>query len=192
MPVAELAEYQTTIARNLRATYHDVPVETEWRSQFDNNTYSPRVDIAVGPFAIEHGVSFTDDYDNLMRASRHFIECLIGHHLRNIGNQTGLGPGPAVYNNLFNHLVTKNLNARCFMAIEIENRVSRKHLMGSAINASALGRIGIAVGWTDEKLRAFVRLHRYFSYLYDVKQNIFDTSNLLIVSKNQFRQASET
>jgi len=26
--------------------------------------------------------------------------------------------------------------------------------MGSAINAAALGRIGIAVAWTDEKLRA--------------------------------------
>ena len=29
----------------------------------------------------------------------------------------------------------------------IENRVSRKHLMDGAINASALGRIGVVLPW---------------------------------------------
>ncbi|WP_339218583.1 hypothetical protein [Paenibacillus sp. FSL W7-1332] len=44
------------------------------------------------------------------------------------------------------------------MAIEIEHLVSRKHLMGGAINASALGRFGVVIPWSEEKLRAFIKI----------------------------------
>ena len=171
MPSDDLVEYQGIIAQNLRDIYPNVPVEIEWASTFDNNMYSPRVDIAVGPFAVERDVRFTEDYDNLMRGSRDFVHRLIRHHLRNVKGLDNQAPVDVVQrylDDLFAHLTQKNQNARCFLAIEIENQVTRKHLMGSAINAAALGRIGLAVPWTDEKLRAFVRLQRYFDYIYGI------------------------
>ena len=194
MPSPELVEYQGTISQNLRDIYPNVPVELEWASTFDNNMYSPRVDIAVGPFALEHDMRLTEDYDHLMNDSRDFVHRLIRHHLRNVeglDDQAPVGEVQRHLDKIFEHLTQKNQNARCFLAIEIENQVTRKHLMGSAINAAALGRIGIAVAWTDEKLRAFVRLHRYFNFIYDVKNNTFDISNLLIVSSRQLQIASE-
>ena len=44
--------------------------------------------------------------------------------------------------------------------------------MGGAINAAALGRIGIVVAWTDEKLIVFVKLKEYLDYLAGVKHQI--------------------
>ncbi|MBT2289152.1 hypothetical protein J7E73_08400 [Paenibacillus albidus] len=75
------------------------------------------------------------------------------------------------------------------MAIEIENFVSHKHIMGGAINASALGRIGVVMPWSQEKLRLFVRFVRYLHYLRYARKNTFDTSNLLIVTKDQMETA---
>jgi len=85
----------------------------------------------------------------------------------------------------FEHVCMRNQNARCFMAFEIENEVSRKHLMGGAINAAALGRVGLAIAWNPEKLRAFVRMRSYLLFLSAVGKNTFDPSNLLILSKDQ-------
>jgi hypothetical protein len=87
------------------------------------------------------------------------------------------------------HALALNHNARCFLGIEIENAVSRKHLMGGAINASALGRLGIAVGWTDARVKSFGRLWKYLDFLSRVGKNSFDTSNLLIVSDVQLSAA---
>lgn len=83
----------------------------------------------------------------------------------------------------------RNRNARCFLAIEIENKVSRKHLMGGAINAAAPGRAGLAVGWSDQMVRAFVKLRAYLLYLARVGKNTFDPFNLLIVNRIQLAAA---
>ncbi len=61
--------------------------------------------------------------------------------------------------------------------------------MGGAINASALGRFGIVIPWSAEKLRAFIKLVRYLHYLRRAEKNTFDTSNLLIVTKEQMDTA---
>ena len=57
--------------------------------------------------------------------------------------------------------------------------------MGDAVNAAALGKVGIAVGWTPETFRAFLNLKRYFEYLGSVGKNTFNLGNLLIVDKDQ-------
>jgi hypothetical protein len=84
-----------------------------------------------------------------------------------------------------------NPNARCFMAIEVENRVSRKHLMGGAINAAALGRVGIVVGWSTEKMRALVRTRAYLQYLGFVGKQTFQTGNLLIMTPDDLEHCIE-
>jgi hypothetical protein len=61
--------------------------------------------------------------------------------------------------------------------------------MGGAINAAALGRIGIAVGWTPDKVRAFVKLRSYLLYLARVGKNTFNPINLLVLSRQQLSGA---
>jgi hypothetical protein len=192
--MSEVSEYQSEIAGMLRHIYKDVEVKKEWSSAFGTGLYSPRVDIAVGPFAITQ--RFIEPYNRLMASSRPFILDLIRHHLINTRQITEEDvqdyPEIAEENRLFERLLRKNSNARCLMVIEIENTTSRKHLMGGAINAAALGRIGIAVAWNPDKLRAFTNLKRYLDYLARIGKNTFDTSNLLILDRGQLKQAAQT
>lgn len=146
------------------------------------NVYSPIIDVAVGPFAEtrQHG----PDFDALLDASRGFILDLIRAHRQNVGAATD-----STEDGNFDVLRQRNWNARCLLAIEIENRVSRKHLMGGAINAAALGRVGLAVAWSDENLRAFVRLERYLNFLQERGKPTFPASNLIILTKDQLTRA---
>jgi hypothetical protein len=194
MPSVAIVEYQRVIAQGLQSIYCGVPVETEWATVFGNSIYSPRIDAAVGPFATEPGIRFIEEYNALMETSQGFVRRLIRYHALNIGLIDDQTPDDVVQQNVqeaFHRLIRINQNARCFLAIEIENQGSRKHLMGGAINAAALGRIGIAVAWTDEMLTAFIRLRKYFDYLSDVKSHTIYAPNLLILNKSQFQQALE-
>jgi len=127
-----------------------------------------------------------------MFSSAQFIAQLSRYHLINmavIGDDFQEEEFNNHINGVMENLWHRNQNARCLIAIEIENEVSRKHLMGGAINAAALGRIGIAVAWTDGKLRAFTNMKRYLDYLASVHKNTFDTANLVILSTDQLIQA---
>lgn len=179
----QVKEYQNQLCDGLHRIYPSVEIIPEWPSmQNEMGTYSPRLDVAVGPFAIE-GI-YIDEYNLLMDQSRPFITRLVKYHRENTkvidGEKCQLA---------FNTLKYKNQNARCLLAIEIENRVSRKHLIGGAVNASALGRIGVIIAWTPRMLKAAVKLRRYLAFLSNVGKNTFDTTNLLILDKEQFLQA---
>lgn len=187
MPSPEVKEYQNLIKELLSKIYPRVPVQTEWSAMSDENgrrkdMYSPQLDIAVGPFAINERLE--RQYNDMMDSSRKFIEEIIRIYIQNIKSLTNSGATLS-----FDNLKYKNHNARCLLAIEIENKVSRKHLIGSAVNASALGRIGIVVAWTHDKLKAFVRLREYLQFLGSVGKNTFDTTNLLILDEDQLQQA---
>lgn len=179
-------EYQNTLCGELSRIYPTIEVVAEWRSMKDEmGIYSPRVDVAVGPFATQG--TCIEQYDQLMDDSQNFINKLLNYHLMNIDV---FDPEP-------NHLTldilkNKNSNARCLLAIEIENSGSRKHIIGDAVNASALGRVGIFIAWTPEKLRAAVKMRRYLQFLKRVGKNTFNTTNLLILDKHQFLQAVQS
>jgi hypothetical protein len=177
-------DYQTYITDLLRTYFRDSQLDVipEWRTEFDQGLYSPRVDIAVGPFAIEDGVHLGDEFTNLFFRYEDLVRDLISFHLQNV--RTVLDSGE-----VFENLLETNFNARCFIAIEIEKSGSRKHLMGDAVNASALGRVGIALGWNENRLRAFLNLRRYFLYLARVKKNTFNLANLLILHQEQLLEA---
>ncbi|MBV9790658.1 MAG: hypothetical protein JOZ51_20865 [Chloroflexi bacterium] len=191
---SDIRIYQDQMVALLRQIYPQ-PIElvAEWRSITTiPNVYSPRLDIAVGPFSTVRGGNRIADYDDLMRESQSFIETLTHYHSRNI---THFGEDRFSYPTdlpLFNVLMRHNQNARCFIAVEIENDVTRKHLLGGALNASALGRIGIAIGWSEKKVIALVRLREYWNFLASVNKNTFNTANLLILSPTQFRSAIES
>jgi hypothetical protein len=185
--------YQNRISDLLTRIYQPpIPVETEWRAITNiDGLYSPRIDIAVGPFSTERGEKNIDDYDHIMDLSEDFIEQLIEYHIENVSRfriQDEELDEVLQYPS-FDEIKANNSNARCLLAIEIENRVSRKHLLGGVVNASALGRLGIVVGWTKNKVEALVKLQAYWDYLGSVGKNTFKTKNLVILAPDQLREA---
>ena len=47
----------------------------------------------------------------------------------------------------------------------------------------------MAVAWSADKLKAFIKLREYLNFLGSVGKNTFDTTNLLILDKEQLFQA---
>ncbi|MFB5682249.1 hypothetical protein ACE3NQ_15090 [Paenibacillus terreus] len=162
-------------------------VQEEWSSMRDEyglTIYSPRLDIAVGPFATHERLG--DEYDSILKRPivESFLKVLVEYNRINLEAFDYFVRPPE-----YDDIKYMNHNARCFMAIEIEHLVSRKHLIGGAINASALDRFGVVIPWSDEKLRAFIKLVRYLHYLRFAEKNTFNTTNLLIITKEQMDAA---
>jgi len=156
-------------------------VKTEWRSMAGSpDMYCPTLDVAVGPFALSR--KYMQEYDIMFDRNKIFFNRLLWYHNDNVLRYSGTLPS---YDR--NGINGQNRNARCFLAIEIENCVSRKHMLGGAVNASGLGRIGIVVGWTDEKVKAFVKLLEYWNFLRKVKENNLNTKNLIILDQQQLK-----
>ncbi len=177
-------DYQYNLASRLRVLFGDVPVETEWatmRGEIDR--YSPRLDVAVGPFATGD-LRFGSEFNQLLEKHGRLVHSLYEFSRANFSE---FGEMSETVD--FSEAVYRNANARCFLAFEIENQVSRKHLMGGAINAAALGRLGIAIGWTPDKVRALVKLRTYLLFLASVGKNTFQPYNLLVLSKEQVLDA---
>lgn len=182
-----ISEFQAEIAARLTSLHGGVESEIEWSAMRGQmGMYSPRLDVAVGPFATGE-LRYGGRFDELLNAYAGFIQ--IAYRLSN-ENCARYGEGAHIFD--FGEVTHSNWNARCLFAIEIENRVTRKHLMGGAVNAAALGRVGIAVGWTDEKVKAFIKLRSYLLYLGAVGKNTFKPANLLVLSPGQFLHAIKT
>lgn len=178
-------QYQDVIAPLLRERLGNLEVIPEWTAfRGYNNHYSPRVDIAVGPFSVVAGNNQLATYNNLIQEApiRQFLNDLYDLHVINIGEE--------VHNEIhipsLNRVITKNQNARCFLSIEVENKNSKKHFIGSLINAASLGRVGIGVAYNDNALRTFIRIMNYLGFLKRVEKNTYNTSNFLLVTKEQF------
>ncbi|ETZ20139.1 hypothetical protein [Pedobacter sp. V48] len=182
-----VSEYQLLLQSEFEHRF-ELETKNEWSSKMKHGLYAPRLDIALGPFAIEDGNQKTEEHLDLFNGHKSFFEQLTEIHLENlqiITSQTLPEYRNDLVSRKLHDLEHTNYNGRCFIAIEIENNVSRKHLMGGAINASTLGKVGIAIGFNETKHRAFLNLYRYFEFLYDVGKPTFNTSNLLIISKDQ-------
>lgn len=179
-------EYQNIIHPLIQTKLEGLEVKNEWTAFTGyHNHYSPRVDIAVGPFSIVAGQNQSNLYNELVANVnvQSFIRQLYDIHIGNIG----LEINNEITIPLFENLICKNQNARCFLAIEIENENSKKHVMGSLINAASLGRIGIGVAYSEKTMRTFIRIMNYLGFLRRVEKNTYDTTNFLIVSKNQMQ-----
>jgi len=171
-------DFQNNIYSLLQVKLDGLEVKNEWVA-FPGlpNQYSPRVDIAVGPFAIEQ--TLIAEYNSLIIQDdiRSFLSCLYNFHRENVPNEIVISD--------FDDLINKNQNARCFIAFEIENINSKKHIMGSIINAASLGRVGIGIAYSENALKTFTRILNYLSFLKQVEKNTYDTTNFLIITKEQ-------
>ena len=184
MSHSDIARFQAQMASGLSRVHGGVETRTEWSTMGDQvDSYSPRLDIAVGPFAVG-SLRYRDRFDELLERHGGFLRRAYDFSNANFDEY---GEGTKKF--AFADVTRRNWNSRCFLAIEIENKVTRKHLMGGAVNAAALGRVGIAVGWTSDKVRALVKLRTYLLYLGRVGKNTFEPINLLVLSPLQVRSA---
>jgi hypothetical protein len=146
----------------------------------EKGMYSPIIDVAVGPFATHRQCVW--DYDRMTKTFGGLISKMLSFYARNLRTFGSDYPPQD-----FHEVSGRNQNARCFMAIEIEKgNPDLKYLMGSMINASALGRIGILVAWNHCRLSSLLRLRESFLYMNELGKNSFDTTNLIFLGKDQF------
>jgi hypothetical protein len=156
-----------------------IPIETEWRA-FDEKEiikrYSPRVDLAIGPFSCTGGKSLAEEYQDYYEISRGLIDKFGFWHERNCDTHNLELPKP--------HAI-EGRNARCFLAIEIERSGSRKHRLGDILNAAALGCMGIIIAWDESIARSFMRILKYFNFLSEVRKSNINADNLFVVTREQ-------
>jgi hypothetical protein len=143
--------------------------------------YSPRIDIAVGPFAYGE-IRYIEEYNKLSEASSQFINRLLSQFKENSKRY----PFSKYIPNNHKELNGINENARCFLAIEIERTGTRKHRLGDIVNACAFGRIGIIIAWNDRVLKSFLAITEYLQFLKEKGKPTYGTRNLIIVTKEQF------
>lgn len=150
----------------------------EWQPfrGFGRRMYQPKIDVAVGPFAVDG--RYGAEYDRLFEGSRPFIGCLVEAHNHNLDHDDD--------RTFLEEMRQFNANARCFLCNEIENSGSKKHCIGDLVNASGLGRVGLLIAWDYSVLRVFLRQRRYLHYLASAGKNTFKTTNALILTAQQF------
>lgn len=171
--------FQRSLAERLALIFNKELISTEWSAAISPDIYSPRLDLAVGPFAFVNSLIF--EYDELIRDPLvlRFLRELQSAHVRNLERNDYYNI-PTLDEKLF-----MNLNARCFLSIEIENAVTQKHVIGGIVNASALGRLGVLIPWNERQLRSFVRTLNYLGFLKTAGKNTFDITNIFIITREQ-------
>ena len=167
----------------------------KYRSEREFRNYSPIIDVTVGPFSETKGVSLYAEYDKLVDFSRD----LIGDMLEQFWmNYQEFGNGyfraedrrlPDSYKDFFSGEENTNWNARCFLAIEVEDSGSTKHLLGDMINASISGRVGILIGYNEDKFQTFMRHLEYLAYTVAAGKIRFNSKNILVLTPEQLERA---
>ncbi|MFP3950477.1 MAG: hypothetical protein ACLFUZ_05330 [Candidatus Micrarchaeia archaeon] len=170
---------------------NETPVKAEWPSFLrQKNIYSPRVDIAVGPFSTEDDTSLSSRYNSMANTYSNLIDGLIDKFRSNLdefrrANRASLPLGEIPSDHAFFGKKSFNDNARCFIAIEIERSGSKKHMLGDIVNSSSLGRIGLIVAWDAKRLKSFLRMLEYWNFLKSKGKPSFDSRNVLVITKDQ-------
>jgi len=184
VPLPAVKPQQRRWLSQLRSRFGNECV-VEWRAFVDRqDRYCPHLDLAVGPFSTVPGERKVEEYRLLSGTHRAFLNELWTCHSQ---NEARLGFQDDQCAADLDEALSANRNARCFLAIEIENVVSRKHLMGGVVNATALGHLGILIGWTADKVRALFRARKYLHFLTRVGKPAIAVGNLLVLGRDQAR-----
>lgn len=174
-------EYQAELQLNLISLFPNQEIRSEWAAFTGlKYQYSPRVDLAIGPFNISPGANLIDTYNSLVQESQfnNFLTTAFQYHVVNLD----LSLYDEILHPNFEQLIFKNQNSRCLIAIEIENLNSKKHIMGSIVNASSLGRVGIGIACNLTTLNTFCRILNYLSFLKRVDKNTYDVTNFIVLT----------
>lgn len=191
LTVPAYTSYVASLLRRVFAGHRQVVVE--WRAMLGETrrsprtgrqvVYSPEVDLAVGPFAVLQ--SYEEEYDRLAELHAELLEAMLRAFQMNL-RHFGSSFRPPSLGGLCSH----NLNARCFMAVEIEkgNR-DVKYLMGSMLNAASLGKVGVVVAWDGTRLGDLIRPRETMAMWGAAGKNTLNTGNVLCVTRHQMVRA---
>ena len=172
----------------------EIEVEKEWPSEVELDGihyYSPKLDVAVGPFAIQ-GV-FIKEYDKIQKECINLTKQLKIIHNSNFQEYFGSLHGQYPEFLTVPHInLHANSNSRCFLGVEIENKTDRKHMLGAIINVAALSRIGIVVACDKARFKALFTMVGYLEYLHDVNKPSFKTENVLVLRDDQLLKIFNT
>lgn len=83
-----------------------------------------------------------------------------------------------------------NPNPRVFIAVETEYRNSKKHKLGSVINASVLGKVGVVACVGDEAYRPISRIKGYLDFIRERKDERLNLAGNVIVIREEYMIAS--
>jgi len=168
--------YQNRIVSQLKEIFGSDQVELEWsvvkgsRDAWTRDLYCPVIDIAVGPFNKKR-----DGYVDREKINRAYLNHK--YFAEKLQNATGTKID-------YKYL---NANPRCLFAIEIENERDAKAMLGSIVNAAAVGKIGIMVAFNRKSHNSLIKLRKYLQFIKAVHKVQEDISkNVIIISKNKF------
>jgi len=157
---------------------HEIEVKKEWnikKGAGDNppKMYYPRVDFAIGPFNLTDAIE--ENIGNINSAYRR-LSPFFGVLIQNDANRE------------YSFNSDSNGNPRCLAAIEIENKCSAKHRMGSMHNALSLGKVGIVIAANDEAYRNLIRIRSYLEFLGKKRKVPRPNRNILILGIETFKR----
>jgi len=175
---------QNEMFAQLKRLFGDDNVFKEWdvaknsEDAYTRELYCPRVDFGVGPFNVDANIDYNNRLiEESLRKYKRLLELLKSR------------------SDMKDRALEPNENPRCFIVIEVENKNSRKHRMGSLINASALGKIGIIVASSDQVFSSFVKIRKYLEFLERVRKTRSAPENVIIITRENFlkslREASQ-
>lgn len=156
------------LEKDLAKIFPDKEIRREKNLELPNRSYSPRIDIVVGPLAIEK--SLKEEYKRLLEEYNDFIKEI----KKNSINKRHLD-------------FDWNYNPRCFLAIEVEDTTQddKKHVLGSVCNTHILGKVGIVVTYGYKK--TLKNIHNYLVFAKKVKKlPEYPFKNVALITKKDF------
>lgn len=135
-----------------------------------NLQYCPRIDFAVKPLNTDRH-RFRNSY---------LINRQYQHHLELVHSLIQRGLSSPEF--------SINSNPRCFMAIEYENKTGTKHRLGSLVNASAIGLIGIIITSNQKTYDSYKRIVEYLKFIQNNKKLNARIANFIVLKKEVFEQ----
>ena len=148
--------------------------EIEWSiskgatDRFRRTKYSPRLDIAVGPFNITD-----EDASKDAEKIRNAGQLPLVKTLEEIGRSQNPG------------FKLNCANPRCLLAIEIELNKGSKYMLGDFTNASMMGLIGLVIG-SEKTVRWLKQVGEYVRRVVDVKKAPRNfLSNVVCLERNE-------
>ena len=176
----EVRTYQEKVYSYLKRIFGENNAKKEWdvakdsTDDFIRKLYCPRLDLAVGPFNIDRKVTYNNtEIEETIEYYRSFIEKMFNYSEQRNGN--------------FDEFLNKrNINPRCFLAIEIENSGTSKYMLGNIANVSIIGSIGVVIPFNDRQLSNCKRIIEYVDFATEVKKIKAIFENILVIDKEVF------
>lgn len=172
--------YQDSVVKGFEAIFGEGNVIREWdvaKESMDDYTrklYCPRIDVAVGPLNIERSVSRNNQkIEEAVLEYKWFIKKLLANSEAHVGS-------------VGDFLSMRNMNPRCFLAVEIENSGTRKHLLGDVVNVSIIGAIGLVVPLNRSRLNGFKGIKKYIEFAMAVGKLKSSFNNVIVINRDNF------